>query len=578
MKRYYIGLAATIHDPAMAILNPAGDLVFAEATERYLQCKRAYNCAPDDMIRMPRLIKEYCEPDAELIAAITWSASQLAQLSSLTSSPFFYSGKRSLDDSSWPLPHSASLFIALRNSISQASLNLSSSKQIPNEVTVKYYDHHLTHAANVVYSSPFDESVVAVVDAFGETGSTAFFHYQNGELKLLRSLSTDKGDSEKPGSLGFFYAQLCALCGFDPIKGDEWKVMGFAPYGKFDAHLYELLRPSLLVDDLTLRAGCSDAELSWRLKELRARMRPRNSSPLDSADLAHTGQIVFEEVMTELLNNLYERGLSEKLGLSGGCALNSSYNGRILERTPFKQLHIPSAPADDGNAAGAAFLAYHEDHQEVVRKPAIQTPFLGSSMDGDALQKMLEFGSLHGLTSHPDDMCEKVATLLHEGKIVGWIQGRAEFGPRALGNRSILADPRPADMKDRINAKVKFREEFRPFAPSILDEYGPRYFVNYQFSPYMERALRFRPEVRAKVPAVVHVDGTGRLQSVKREWNEPYYDLIKAFYNLTSVPLILNTSLNVMGKPIVHSVEDALGLFFTTGLDALVIEGYLIEK
>jgi carbamoyltransferase len=178
----------------------------------------------------------------------------------------------------------------------------------------------------------------------------------------------------------------------------------------------------------------------------------------------------------------------------------------------------------------------------------------------------------------PGTIHQETARLLAEGQLVGWVQGRAEFGPRALGNRSILADPRPPDMKDRINLRVKFREEFRPFAPSILDEFGDEYFESYQVSPYMERTLTFKESAREKVPAIVHVNRTGRLQSVRREWNEAYYELIYAFYQLTGVPMLLNTSFNVMGKPIMHSVEDAIGLFYTTGLDALAIEDYLIEK
>jgi carbamoyltransferase len=178
----------------------------------------------------------------------------------------------------------------------------------------------------------------------------------------------------------------------------------------------------------------------------------------------------------------------------------------------------------------------------------------------------------------PGTIAAETAKLLADGKLVGWVQGRAEFGPRALGNRSILADPRPADMKDKINSLVKFREEFRPFAPSILDEFGSEYFENYQVTPYMDRTLGFKETAREKVPAIVHVNATGRLQSVRREWNERYYDLIHEFYKLTGVPMLLNTSFNIMGKPIIHSVEDAVGLFFTTGLDALVIEDCLIEK
>jgi carbamoyltransferase len=190
----------------------------------------------------------------------------------------------------------------------------------------------------------------------------------------------------------------------------------------------------------------------------------------------------------------------------------------------------------------------------------------------------VRLGRLANARHCPGTVHEEAADLLAEGKALGWIQGRAEFGPRALGNRSILADPRRGDVRDRINAIVKFREQFRPFAPSILDEHGCEYFESYQVSPYMERALVWRREVRSHVPAVVHVDGTGRLQSVRREWNEPLHALLSAFHRRTGVPVLLNTSLNVIGKPIVHTLEDALGLFCTTALDALIVDDVIIEK
>jgi carbamoyltransferase len=199
-------------------------------------------------------------------------------------------------------------------------------------------------------------------------------------------------------------------------------------------------------------------------------------------------------------------------------------------------------------------------------------------MSKEALVNLRKFSRIPRLEVVGDAIAKRAAELLAQGKIVGWVQGRAEFGPRALGNRSILADPRHADIKDKINALIKFREEFRPFAPSILHEHGEEYFFHYQESPYMERTLIFREEIRDKVPAVVHVDGTGRLQTVREEWNPRYYRLIKEFFELTGIPIILNTSYNIMGKPIIHSVEDAISVFYTTGLDALAIEDVLIEK
>jgi carbamoyltransferase len=283
-------------------------------------------------------------------------------------------------------------------------------------------------------------------------------------------------------------------------------------------------------------------------------------------------------VMNALLKNFHAMGISENLVLVGGCALNSSHNGQIVGQTGFTQLHVPSAPADDGNALGAALLAYFKDHPDAKPAPSVRSPYIGSTISKRTLGNLVKFGRITGMRYLPGTVHENAAQLLAEGKLVAWIQGRAEFGPRALGNRSILADPRQIGVKDRINSMVKFREEFRPFAPSILHEFGQEYFEDYQVSAYMERALVIKENAGTKVPGILHVDRTARLQSVRREWNERFYDLIRAFYDRTGIPMLLNTSLNVMGKPIVHSIEDALGLFYTTGLDALVLEDYLIEK
>jgi carbamoyltransferase len=246
--------------------------------------------------------------------------------------------------------------------------------------------------------------------------------------------------------------------------------------------------------------------------------------------------------------------------------------------TPFRRLYVFSAPGDDGNAVGAALLAYYEDNPEQRPSGCFQSPYLGESMSSDSLQRVLRSGALRNATHLPGTVHSAAARLLADGKTIGWVQGRAEFGPRALGNRSILADPRRPDIKDALNRTIKRREPFRPFAPAILHDHGPTYFKNYQESPYMERALPFRPEVMGRVPGVVHVDGTGRLQTVKREWNEHFHRLLEAFFELTSIPLLLNTSFNVMGKPIIHTVEDAVSVFASSGLDALVIGDYLFEK
>ncbi len=569
-----------MHDPAIAIVDAEGRAVFAEATERWLQHKRAYNCPADDFICVPRLVREYCPADAEIVAAITWSEPQLSRLESLAMAARVGDGRplRSDHDPGWPFPEFGPLATALRNAVSQAGLNIATTLQIPNRVTLRHSDHHLTHAALAAYTSPFEECAVAVIDAFGEQGSASFYHFRGRQLREVIGANGEQLARASTASLGFYYARLCALCGFDPVKGEEWKVMGLAAFGVVRDDLCEQLRRLIAARGLAIVAPCDPAEEAAHVRTLRAKQRKAGESPLLAADLARSGQHVFEEVMTEVLTALHARVPSPNLALAGGCALNSSYNGRILERTPFEQLHVPSAPADDGTALGAALLAFHQDHPSAECHRANATPYLGSRMSHQAVRHMVELGGLPHITHAPDDVHERAAALLAAGRIIGWVQGRAEFGPRALGNRCVLADPRPLDMKDRINARVKFREEFRPFAPSVLDEHGTEWFECYQPSPYMERTLRFHPHVRDRVPAVVHEDGTGRAQSVRRDWNERYYDLIAAFERHTGIPIVLNTSLNVMGKPIIHAVEDALGMFFTSGLDALVIEDYLIEK
>jgi carbamoyltransferase len=355
--------------------------------------------------------------------------------------------------------------------------------------------------------------------------------------------------------------------------------MGLAPYGRVDLEIEVLLEPMLQVEGLTFRRRCSEDALRANLRTLKALRRLDRSSPLHAADLAATGQALFERRMFQLLGNLHDLGHSENLALVGGCALNSTCNGKILANTGFRRLHVPSAPGDDGTALGAALLACHLDRPEGVavgRRPI--SPYLGSEVSASGLQRLAAFGGLPIARLEPDALYRHVAELLATGNIVAWMRGRAEYGPRALGNRSILADPRDGAIKDRINERIKFREEFRPFAPAILDEHGPDYFEDYQASPYMERTLSVRPEVRRRVPAVVHVDGSGRLQSVRRDLNSDFHALISAFFELTGVPMLLNTSLNVMGKPIVDSVEDSLGVLFLSGVDALVVGDILIRK
>jgi carbamoyltransferase len=370
--------------------------------------------------------------------------------------------------------------------------------------------------------------------------------------------------------------KITELCGFDWLKGEEWKVMGLASYGTLNQDLYDLLNSTVMINGFDCKHH--PERLFQKMHELNRFKREPEQSAEQAADLAYTGQVFFADLLTRLLSHLQEVTQSEHLTLTGGCALNSSYNGQITNRTAYKQVHIPSAPADDGCALGAAWLAFQNDHPDWSYKPALLSPYSGSSISNESLEQLIKFNRTLTIQHLPETICEATAKLLAEGQLIGWIQGRAEFGPRALGNRSILADPRFAGTQDQINQKIKFRERFRPFAPSILHEYGDDYFENYHESPYMDKTLRIRKNMQNKIAAVCHVDGTGRLQTVKQEWNPRFHQLILSFHQLTQIPMLLNTSFNVMGKPLVHSLEDALAVFLTTGLDVLVVNDYLISK
>jgi carbamoyltransferase len=579
VHRNYIGLATSFHDSALAILNSSGDVLFAEATERSLQSKRSLCMVPDILHRTGDLIEAYCERDAEIVVAHSWSG--LPQTSVTDLLRHMEEGKRAFEHQFGTLPDSLrEEFASLgHSSIAQWAMTSFSGQNLNYELSrirwkggipaiTRRYDHHLTHAAAACYSSGLKRALCAIVDGLGEDRSCAFYRFDNGQLTPI----LPNGDGR--GSLGMFYLSVCVACGFGMWTGEEWKVMGLAAYGRRDESLVELFRRMIRVNGLTLEY---DGSFDLRRALEKVRRRP-GEPPIAAANLAYAGQLVFTETILQLLRNLHNQGFSDNLILSGGCALNSSANGEILQNTPFKHLYVFHAPGDDGNAVGAARLAYLEDHPNFSLQDKIQSPYLGSTVSEETKNNILRFrGNLNAINCD-GRAPQTAARLLADGKIIGWMQGSAEFGPRALGNRSILADPRARDIKEKINGRVKFREEYRPFAPSILHEHGPDYFPDYQESPYMDRTLKFRSDVAERVPGVVHVDGTGRLQTVKSEWNPKFHKLIHEFFLLTGIPLVLNTSLNIMGKPIAHSVEDGLALFCSTGLDALFIDDVLITK
>lgn len=574
---YTIGLATTFHDPALAILDPDGNVLFAEAAERFLQYKRAPNCEPDPPPRVEALFRRYIPADAEIRIATSWGEEFTGFLDQMgRSGSFTLDALRKLSPelnrSLVPERTERALIASLHQNQQRAGigtlLGLDRAFGRANVTGLKRHGHHLSHAAYACWSSPFHDAACLVVDGMGETGASAIFALENGRI---REVKRHRGRE----SIGFYFGLVTDLAGFDQAKGEEWKIMGLAPYGQTDARLMALLRRLYRIEGHKLVFAAADV-----VREVAAEilaLRPADALEQGWADLARCGQDVFAEMMEALLSETAGLVPSENLVLAGGCALNSSFNGRIAGRHGFREVFVPSAPADDGNAIGAAWLSHAEANPGWRAPKGPLSPYLGSSVSTEPFERMQAWEPrLRRL--QPDEIATAAARLLTEGKLIGWVQGRAEFGPRALGNRSILADPRPADAKDILNAKVKYREAFRPFAPSILAEHGPAWFEDYQDAPYMERTLVWKEAVRRHVPAVVHEDGTGRLQSVTAERNPRYHALISAFHALTGVPVVLNTSFNIMGKPILHTAEDAILMFYTSGLDALVVDDWLLVK
>ena len=570
----YLGFSCSQHDPAIAVIDEDGEVLFAQANERALKYKRGWHAAPDAFGLIEPILDTYVQA-RQVSANLTWSSTALrsvkylAHLSRWGLSALERMGGADLEAKltrGWIFRHG--LYRAptsVADLLLNLELRLGERNGFRGQLKKQGWNHHLCHAATAAFSSPFDDALCVVMDGMGEGSSTSVFSFRDGRLKRL-----DTPGFANLASLGIFYSQVCFAAGFDPLAGEEWKLMGLAAYGKLDADLYSRMRSAVKVKGGHLSLSRNYAAVVGHL------LPHRQASPLANADLAFTAQKVFEEVLFEFLTMAHGRWGGQNLIFTGGCALNSSANGKILGSTPFAKLHVPMAPGDDGNAVGAALLAWQAAHRD-RHVPRFSTPYLGSVRTQESLERLRQYGIEPCLSAeNPDQLAEFVAGELADGAIVGLMQGRAEFGPRALGNRSILADPRSPGIRDRLNASVKFREEFRPFAPSILHEFGPDYFQDYAESPYMERTLKWLP---GRAPAGVrHVDDTGRLQSVTEAGNPLFHRLISAFYRKTGLPILLNTSFNVMGRPMVHDTEDALGVFFTSDIDLLVLGDTAFRK
>jgi carbamoyltransferase len=440
---------------------------------------------------------------------------------------------------------------------------------------IEYVTHHLCHAASAFFRSPFEEAAILTVDGYGERTST--------QIAMGRGVRIDPIlEVDFPHSIGSFYAAVTQFLGFKANDG-EGKVMGLAAYG--EPTFAPLFRRMLVCEENGFRVDLSYfsyyLERGSRISErFEAELGPPRTpeSPLTQRhyDIAASLQAVTEETVLHLARIARERTGARYLTMAGGVALNCVANGLVAEEAGFERIFVHPAAGDSGTALGAALWVAHG--QMGIPRPEGEeaTDYLGAEFDAAAIQRELQRANLPArrVENAPREAAERLA----RGQIVAWFQGRAEYGPRALGNRSILADPRPAQMKDQLNARVKFREPFRPFAPSVLEERCGELFERSEPSPFMLQVYKTRLDKRDVIPAVTHIDGGARVQTVNQRQNPRYYSLIEHFAALTGVPCVLNTSFNIRGEPIVHTVSDALKCFFTTDMDALFLGDFLIER
>lgn len=449
---------------------------------------------------------------------------------------------------------------------------------------VQNIEHHRAHIGSSFLVSPFEEAVCISVDGFGDF------------VSVMRGKGTNNGIDisdwvEFPHSLGIFYTAFTQALGFWKY-GDEYKVMGLSALGEpayvdkmksmvrlkengfFDLDTSYFLHDKEGVDMLWEdREPFVERLFSDKLTKVFGEPREKNEEITEHhQNLASSMQAMYEEAFFHLLNRSYEKYRINKLALSGGCIQNSLANGKIFQRTPFNEVYISPASYDAGGAIGAAFWVWNcllGNRREFI----MTHPYWGPEFSSGEVEDVLKKGRIGYVRVDGDGLLRKVAEDIANGKIVGWFQGRTEWGPRALGNRSILVDARRGEMKDILNKRIKRRETFRPFAPSVLEEHSSEWFEETYPVPFMEKVYKIRPEKRALIPAVTHVDGTGRLQTVSKSLNSRYHALIEEFYRLTGIPVVLNTSFNE-NEPIVNTSADAVNCFLRTKMDVLVVNDF----
>lgn len=434
---------------------------------------------------------------------------------------------------------------------------------------MRFVDHHLAHAISAYAYSGFEDSAVVVMDGRGAWEATSIWHGSKGRLQHIVTIPF-------PDSLGLFYSDFTEYLGFQR-NSDEWKVMGLAPYGAPGVKLDAFIEPEAAPYRVNYKRlfGNGNGSFSGMIPLLGPARVPESEIDERHKNVAWAVQDACELAVLSITRMAVEKTRCRNLCLAGGVALNSKANGKIVASGLVDRIFVQPAASDDGVPLGAALMPYL-DRGGCLPNKAMRHAYLGPAFDDAAIENVLRTYKLR--YSRVTDPAEAAAELLDRGKILGWFQGRMEFGPRALGSRSILADPRDPEMTAKVNNAVKFREWWRPFAPSLKKEAAGEYLESATDSPFMILTAQVRPEKRGVIPAVTHVDGSARPQTVEKEINPLYWRLIDAFERRTGVPVIMNTSFNLRGEAIVHTPTDAVRTFFSSGMDALVIGSFVVEK
>lgn len=592
---YILGISAYFHDSAACLLK--GDYIIAAAQEERFTRKKNDESFPSNAIK-------YCLSEAGTslneIGHIVFYEKPFLKFERLleTYLAFAPSGFISFMKA---MPAWLKDKLFLKKNILKQLKSIDGSWDAKN-ASLLFTKHHQSHAASAFYPSPFNKAVILTADGVGEWTTTSVAIGTGNKIEQVKEICF-------PHSIGLLYSAFTYYLGFK-VNCDEYKVMGLAPYGKpvyvdlIFKHLVDLKGDGSFRLDMQYFNYCQGLTMTSRCFDKlfgSPARKPTEAINQFYIDLACSVQIASERIMITLARGLFNEYHIDNLCMAGGVALNCVINSEILKQSGFKQLWVQPASGDAGGALGAAYAVYHQylgnSRNEEEWTDKMQNALLGPSFDDDNVRECLAANNFRFEKVNRFDLHKEIANHLNEGKVVGYFRGRAEFGPRALGARSILADPRRADMQSVLNQKIKFRESFRPFAPAVLTEYVSTYFDPEVASPYMLLVNTVKPEFRialadesrlsgfdllkiknSVIPAVTHVDHSARVQSVNQNSHPDFYSLIKAFYDLTGCPALVNTSFNRMDEPIVNTPQEAINCFLQTNIDILVIEGYCIKK